>query len=84
VIAKFGFISRSTIEINIRNIESIRVDQGIFGRFFNFGSIIVAGAGNPQAPVLGISNPLKFRSTFLDTQERLAEQQTQAVAAQPA
>ena len=50
VIAKFGFISRSTVELNIHNIESIQVDQRIFGRIFNFGSIIVAGAGNPQAP----------------------------------
>jgi uncharacterized membrane protein YdbT with pleckstrin-like domain len=49
VIAKFGFISRSTVELNIHKIESIQVDQGIFGRLFNFSSIIVAGAGNPQA-----------------------------------
>ena len=36
VIAKFGLISRSTIEINIHKIESIQVNQGILGRIFNF------------------------------------------------
>jgi len=78
VIAKFGFISRSTIEINLHKIESIQVNQGILGRIFNFGSIIVSGAGNPQAPVPGISNPLQFRRAFVDTQENYGQFQTAA------
>ncbi len=69
VIAKFGLISRSTIEINLQKIESIQVHQGILGRIFNFGSIIVSGAGNPQAPVPGVSNPLVFRREFIVAQE---------------
>lgn len=69
VIAKFGLISRETIEINLQKIESIQVKQGILGRIFNFGSIVVSGAGNPQAPIPGISNPLQFRRSFVDTQE---------------
>ncbi len=81
VIAKFGLISRSTIEINLQKIESIQVNQGILGRVFNFGSIVVSGAGNPQAPIPGISGPLQFRRAFVDTQE--SNGQPQAVA-QPA
>jgi uncharacterized membrane protein YdbT with pleckstrin-like domain len=69
VIAKFGLISRSTIEINLQKIESIQVNQGILGRIFDYGSIVVSGAGNPQAPIPGISKPLQFRRAFLDTQE---------------
>ena len=81
VIAKFGLISRSTIEINLQKIESIQVNQGILGRIFNFGSIVVAGAGNPQAPVPGISSPLQFRRAFIDTQESNGQPQA---TAQPA
>lgn len=81
VIAKFGLISRSTIEINLQKIESIQVKQGILGRIFNFGSIVVSGAGNPQAPIPGISNPLQFRRAFIDTQESNGQPQA---AAQPA
>ena len=69
VIAKAGLISRSTIEINLQKIESIQVNQGILGRIFNFGSVVVSGAGNPQAPILGISDPLRFRRAFVDAQE---------------
>ncbi|WP_217475242.1 PH domain-containing protein [Stutzerimonas stutzeri] len=80
VIAKFGFISRTTIEINIQKIESIQVNQGILGRIFNFGSIVVSGAGNPQAPVPGISSPLNFRREFLNTQEQELSTNNVAVA----
>lgn len=80
VIAKFGFISRTTIEINIQKIESIQVNQGILGRIFNFGSIVVSGAGNPQAPVPGISSPLNFRREFLNTQEQELSANSAAVA----
>jgi uncharacterized membrane protein YdbT with pleckstrin-like domain len=69
VIAKFGFISRRTIEINLDRIESIQVNQGIFGRIFNYGSLVVSGAGNPQAPIPGVSEPLSFRRAFMETQE---------------
>lgn len=73
VIAKFGFISRKTIELNINKVESIQVDQGILGRIFNFGSLVVSGAGNPQAPIPGISNPMDFRRVFMETQDQIAQ-----------
>ena len=72
VIAKFGFIRRHTVEININKIESIQVNQGILGRIFDFGSLVISGAGNPQAPVPGISAPLEFRRAFHEAQEQSA------------
>jgi uncharacterized membrane protein YdbT with pleckstrin-like domain len=70
VIVKFGLIRRSTVEININKVESIQVDQGILGRLFNFGTLVIAGAGTPQAPVAGISSPMDFRKAFIEAQER--------------
>lgn len=69
VIAKFGFISRRTIEININKVESIQVDQTLLGRIFNYGTLVISGAGNPQAPIPGISQPIQFRKAFLEAQE---------------
>ncbi|MBA6254409.1 MULTISPECIES: PH domain-containing protein [unclassified Colwellia] len=70
VIAKFGLIRRDTVEMNISKVESIQVEQGIIGRIFNFGSIVVAGAGDPKAPIPGISTPLEFRKMFFEAQEQ--------------
>lgn len=71
VIAKFGLIRRDTVEMNISKVESIQVEQSIFGRLFSFGSIVVAGAGDPKAPIFGISDPLAFRNRFFEVQEEL-------------
>ena len=75
VIAKFGFISRKTIELNISKVESIQVNQGILGRIFNYGTLIVSGAGNPQAPIPGISDPMAFRRSFMESQDQAAQPQ---------
>ena len=69
VIAKFGFISRRTVEINIHKVESIQVDQSMLGRIFNFGTLLISGAGDPQAPITGISDPMAFRKAFMEAQD---------------
>lgn len=73
VIAKFGFIRRATIEMKLDKIESVQVIQGWLGRIFNFGSLIISGAGNPRAPIPGISNPMAFRRQFMEYQDRHPE-----------
>jgi uncharacterized membrane protein YdbT with pleckstrin-like domain len=70
VIVKHGFIRRQTIEININKVESIQVDQEILGRVFNFGTLLIAGAGSPQAPITGISDPMAFRKAFIEAQDQ--------------
>jgi uncharacterized membrane protein YdbT with pleckstrin-like domain len=65
IITKFGFIRRNTVELRHDKVESIHVNQGIIGRIFNFGSIIVTGSGGTNAPIPYIADPLKFRSAAL-------------------
>jgi uncharacterized membrane protein YdbT with pleckstrin-like domain len=69
VIAKFGFISRDTIEINIARVESVQVNQGLAGRLLNFGTIVFSGAGTPQATLANIADPLAFRRAVIGAQE---------------
>lgn len=69
VIVKSGFISRQTIEISISKVESIQVDQTMLGRMFDFGTLVISGAGSPQAPILGISQPMQFRRAFIEAQD---------------
>jgi uncharacterized membrane protein YdbT with pleckstrin-like domain len=70
VIVKHGFVRRRTVEININKVESIQVDQAILGRLFNFGTLVIAGAGEPQAPISGISSPMEFRKAFIEAQDQ--------------
>lgn len=73
VIAKVGIISRHTVELTISKVESIQVKQSVLGRIFNFGTLVIAGAGNPQAPIAGISNPMAFRRAFMESQDSAGE-----------
>ena len=70
IIAKFGFVQRRTIEININQVESLRVDQGFWGRILNFGTIIVAGTGSSLEPAPDIADPLVFRRKFMEATNR--------------
>jgi uncharacterized membrane protein YdbT with pleckstrin-like domain len=69
VIAKFGFISRRTVELNIQKVESIQVEQSMMGRILDYGTLIIYGGGNPQAPIPGISHPIAFRKAFIEAQD---------------
>lgn len=70
IIAKFGFIGRRTIEINIAQVEALRVEQGFWGRLLNFGTIIVSGTGSSLEPAPDIADPLVFRRKFMEATNR--------------
>lgn len=69
VIAKFGFISRRTMELNLNRIEGIEVTQSILGRLLNYGSLLMSGVGSLKEPIHGISHPLEFRRAFMNALE---------------
>ena len=73
VVAKTGFIKRSTIELNLSKVESIQVHQGLFGRILNYGSLVVSGAGNPQAPIPNIADHMSFRRLATEAQEQFGK-----------
>lgn len=61
VLIKVGFFRHHTVELVLSKVEGIGVDQGIIGRIFNYGSIIVTGTGGTKEPFKNIENPLNFR-----------------------
>jgi uncharacterized membrane protein YdbT with pleckstrin-like domain len=61
ILMKVGFIRRLSLEILLARIESIQVYQGIFGRIFNYGTIMVSGTGGSRDPFPNIPDPLSFR-----------------------
>ncbi len=61
VVAKWGLISRRTIEQRLDKVDSVQVDQSLVGRVLGFGTIIVHGSGTSLTPITRIMAPLDFR-----------------------
>lgn len=61
VVIKVGLIRRRTIELLLRQIEAISVDQSVMGRIFNYGSITLTGTGGVKEVFHNIARPLEFR-----------------------
>ena len=64
VIIKVGLVQRRTLELLIRQVEAISVDQSLTGRIFNFGTITLSGTGGVRETFHNISNPLEFRRSI--------------------
>jgi len=61
LVAKFGFISRVTIEQRLTKVDTIIVNQGILGRMLNYGKITVRGTGVLSLSFGPSSEPLDFK-----------------------
>lgn len=61
VLGKVGFIERESDETLLSKVEAIAVDQGVIGRMFGFGTLMITGTGGTREVFSGISDPLQFR-----------------------
>jgi uncharacterized membrane protein YdbT with pleckstrin-like domain len=67
VIYKRGFIRRYTVEMHMDKVESVDVDQSIWGRLLNYGDVIVHGTGVGLEPLQTIDHPLELRNHITAT-----------------
>jgi uncharacterized membrane protein YdbT with pleckstrin-like domain len=57
LVLKRGWISRSTTELQLKNIEEVNFHQGLLGRIFGFGKIVVHGTGVDDLILPNIAQP---------------------------
>jgi uncharacterized membrane protein YdbT with pleckstrin-like domain len=66
VIYKRGFIARTTAEMHMDKIESVRIDQSVLGRILDYGHVTVVGTGTGTEPLGEIDQeigaPLELRN----------------------
>ena len=62
VLIKTGIVRRQTLELFIARVESIGVDQGFFGRMFDFGTVLIRGTGGFEQAFEAIAHPVEFRN----------------------
>jgi uncharacterized membrane protein YdbT with pleckstrin-like domain len=65
VLVKTGFISRRTAEMNMEKVESVLVDQNLWGRIFGYGTVQVRGTGAGMDSLDLIANPLMLRNAIV-------------------
>ncbi len=75
VIAKVGLIRRNTVELRLDKVESLGVHQGILGRIFNYGSIVIKGTGGTHTPIPNIKSPMQFRAIVNNHIEEMSPKQ---------
>jgi len=61
IIMKVGIVRRRTIEMLLRQVEALEVNQSILGRIFGYGTLLIIGTGGTREPFDRIQAPLEFR-----------------------
>jgi uncharacterized membrane protein YdbT with pleckstrin-like domain len=61
VLIKTGLGSRRTLDLMLSRVESIGVEETVFGRMLGYGSVVVRGTGGTPEPFLMIAHPQEFR-----------------------
>jgi uncharacterized membrane protein YdbT with pleckstrin-like domain len=64
VLIKTGIVSRHTLETILTKVENIGVEQTLWGRLFNYGTLYVTGTGSTREVFPGIHAPLEFRKSI--------------------
>jgi uncharacterized membrane protein YdbT with pleckstrin-like domain len=81
VLIKVGWLQRRSVETLLGKIEGIGVEQGIAGRLFGYGTIIVTGTGGTQETFTTIADPLQFRTRVQE--QIVATQRTRTLPETP-
>jgi hypothetical protein len=64
IIYKKGLIARHIGELNVDRIEGVSVQQGILGRFLNYGRVCIRGMGVGEVMLPPIESPIEFRKAI--------------------
>ena len=65
-IFKRGLLWRSTQELQLRAIEEVNLEQGLLGRFFNFGRLELRGTGVDDVRLPALADPTGLRRALQD------------------
>ncbi len=64
MVYKQGLVARAVGEINIDRIEGVNVLQGVMGRLFGYGRVMVRGMGVGEVILPPIEQPIRFKKSI--------------------
>jgi uncharacterized membrane protein YdbT with pleckstrin-like domain len=71
-VEKKGVITRHTNEIALPNIEGVKVNQGVLGRIFDYGTVRIEGTGVDAVTTPNIADPVGFVRAIQTAKEHSA------------
>ena len=71
-VEKKGLITLRTNEIALPNIEGVKVNQGVLGRMFGYGTVRIEGTGVDAVTTPNIADPVGFVRAIQTAKEHAA------------
>ena len=72
-VEKYGVFTLRSNEIAVPNIEGVRVNQGVLGRIFNYGTVRIEGTGDDSVLTPVIADPIAFVRAIQTAKEHMAQ-----------
>jgi uncharacterized membrane protein YdbT with pleckstrin-like domain len=73
VIVQRRFLSRSSLELLLTQVEGVGIDQRLIGQLLNFGTIIITGTGGLKERFKNIPKPMEFRQQVQEQLQALGK-----------
>jgi hypothetical protein len=64
VIYKTGLVKRTTNEMNMDKVESVKVEQSVLGRLLDYGKVSITGTGAGLEALDGVAQPIELRNSI--------------------
>jgi len=85
VLMKDGLIRRNTFDVQLHQLETVGVHQGLFGRILGYGTVALSATGGSGRRWVRIADPLHFKKHIEQAaQKRVGGGMSAAPAAMPA
>jgi len=65
IIVKVGWFAREALDMSLDRIESVLLEQTVWGRILDYGTLIVHGTGGGSEALSSLQDPLNFRKVSL-------------------
>jgi uncharacterized membrane protein YdbT with pleckstrin-like domain len=62
VVLQTGLVSRHTSTVMLNRVESLDVDQSVWQRMANYGTLTIRGTGSEDLRLAGIQDPVGFQT----------------------
>lgn len=72
LVIKSGVIRRKSFDTQLSKVEGVGVEQGLFGRIFGYGNLVVTGTGSSRSIFGMLTNPAEFKQQLQQSIENSA------------